>query len=391
MDAAKLRAWWSAKQGLDGSLDGKSPAEVLERSGWARSVGGVGPYLTLYARAGIGRAEADRAVASLEIHELPAARGCTYVVPSKDFALALKVGMGFNEADMKTAAKLGVTEKEVERLCDAVVRAVEKEPLDPDAIREAVGSAARSLGEAGKKKGMNSTLPLALGRLQTRGAIRRVPTNGRLDQQRYRYVAWRPNPLTKFALDDEESLVELGRRYFRWVGPATLAEFQWFAGASAKTAKAALEPLKLVAVEGERLLLPDERDAFARFKSPAKSNYMLVSSLDSLFAHRRELASLLEESDARHPLLRPTGRAGGALLDLPSHAIVDRGRIAGLWEYDPETEAIACCAFAGKDKAIAAAVDKTAKWIKKDLGDARSFSLDSPKSRAPRITALRRA
>jgi hypothetical protein len=54
-----------------------SAAEVLEQAGWARSVGGVGPYLTLFARTGIGRQAADDAVARLEIHELPSARGYT--------------------------------------------------------------------------------------------------------------------------------------------------------------------------------------------------------------------------------------------------------------------------------------------------------------------------
>ena len=34
-----------------------------------------------------------------------------------------------------------------------------------------------------------------------------------------------------------ESFTELARRYFRWIGPATLAEFQWFAGLGVKAAK----------------------------------------------------------------------------------------------------------------------------------------------------------
>ena len=33
MDEQRLRAWWWKRQGLDGSLHGKSAAEVLERSG----------------------------------------------------------------------------------------------------------------------------------------------------------------------------------------------------------------------------------------------------------------------------------------------------------------------------------------------------------------------
>lgn len=101
MDENKIRAWWSHRQGLDGSLSGATPKEVLERSGWARSVAGAGPYLTLYSRAGTSRETADKAVKELQIHELPSARGCTYVVPSSDFALALKVGQQFTVADRR--------------------------------------------------------------------------------------------------------------------------------------------------------------------------------------------------------------------------------------------------------------------------------------------------
>ncbi len=184
MDEAKLRAWWSHRQGLDGSLAGRSAADVLRMTGRARSVGGASPYLTLFARAGIGRQTVDDALARLEIHELPAARGCTYLVPAADFALALKVGQGFaDEAEMKLARKLGVTNKEVDRLNNAVVRALEEKPLDPDELRGATQGIVRNLGEEGKKKGLTSTLPVALGMLQSAGEIRRVPTNGRLDQQ----------------------------------------------------------------------------------------------------------------------------------------------------------------------------------------------------------------
>lgn len=97
IDSTKLRAWWAYRQGLDGSLAGASAGSVLERSGWARSVGGIGPYLTLLSRAGINHEAADNAVSRFEIHELPSARGCTYVLPASDFALGLKVGQGFGD------------------------------------------------------------------------------------------------------------------------------------------------------------------------------------------------------------------------------------------------------------------------------------------------------
>src|SRR5215813_7243327 len=138
MDEERMRAWWSHRQGLDGSLQGASAASVLEQTGWARSVGGAGPYLTLFARAGLSREAVDAAVASLAIHELPAARGCTYVVPASDFSLALAAGEGF-DSEIKVAEKLGVTAKEIDRLCDRIVDALGSGPKDPDELRAAVG------------------------------------------------------------------------------------------------------------------------------------------------------------------------------------------------------------------------------------------------------------
>lgn len=394
MDNARLRAWWSHRQGLDGSMSGQAPARVLERSGWARSVGGVGPYLTLFSRAGIDREAADRAVAALEIHELPSARGCTYVVPSCDYALALRVGEGFDEGEMKVAYKLGVTDREVDRLCDKVVQALEPGPLEPEGIREAVGGAARNLGEAGKKKGLATTLPLALGRLQTSGEIRRIPTNGRLDQQRYRYGLWRPNPLAECRLSKAEAFVELARRYFGWIGPATLDEFRWFSGLGVRAAATAVESLNLVPVEGgsDRLMLEDHRKLWRAYRPPAKPQYRLVGSLDAISALRREVESLLEPVDrARKVLDGKSLISAGGLSNLPSHAILDRGRLVGFWEYDVEGRSIVWSSFGVRDEALAGAVAETEAFVREQLGDARSFSLDSPKSRAPRIAALKKA
>ena len=392
--AARLRAWWWHRQGLDGTLQGHAPAEVLERSGWARSVGGAGPYLALHARAGTRRADADAAVVRLAIHELPSARGCTYVLPAADFALGLAVGRDFAGADLRSAMKLGVTEEEVSRLCDAVLAALGGPPLEPDAIRDATGGLWRALGEEGRKKGLTTTLPLALGRLQARGDIRRVPVNGRLDQQRYAYVRWTPNPLAADAGSTADAYMALARRFFRWVGPATPKEFQWFSGLGAKAVAQAMAPLGLVPADGAaaRLLLPEDAEAFRRFEPPAAPQYALVGSLDAIVAARRDLPSLLDDADGARPVLADSGeRPVGGLSDLPSHAILDRGRLVGLWEYDPEARAIAWSAWVPTTPALRAAVEATEAYVRDDLGDARSFSLDSPKSRRPRIEALRTA
>ena len=394
MDADRLRTWWWHRQALDGRLLGTSAAEILAETGWARSVGGAGPYLTLFSRGHLSREVVDAAVETLDIHELPSARGCTYVVPAVDFALALKVGQPFNEPQMKTARKLGVSDQEIDKLCSAVLDALESEPMGPTELREATGGAVRSLGEEGKKKGLTTTLPVALGRLQAHGEIRRIPTNGRLDQQRYHYARWRPNPLAGFSLSAEEAYTELARRYFQWTAPASLAEFRWFSGLGVRASKAAVEPLGLVPLgedhDDARLLFPQQTEAIHDIPISSHPNYQLVSSLDALFLLRRNVQSLLDENHRNQNVL--VGNAYhevGGLTDLPNHAIVDRGRLVGLWEYDVETHSIAWMSFQGRNEALMQAVDRTEAFIHAQLGDARSFSLDSPKRRAPRIKALR--
>ena len=395
MSTPKLRAWWFHRQGLDGSLRNATPAQVLERAGWARSVGGVGPYLTLFARSRTTRQSADEAAAKLQIHELPSARGCTYVLPARDFALGLKVGEDAAAAPMKVATKLGVTEKEIVKLEQAVLDALRGgDAMEPDAIRDATGKASRNLGEEGKKKGVTTTLPLALGRLQAKGEIRRVPVNGRLDQQRYRYARWTPSPLATYGQSLGDAYTELARLYFGWVGPATLAEFQWFSSLGVKAAKDAVAPLRLEALADAdgRLLLPEAVDAWERFEVPGDPCYALVSSLDSIAAARRNLASLVDAKDhARSVLADTTEKPLGGLSDLPSHAVFDRGRLIGLWEYDTDSSRIVCGTFGvKKTKQLSAAVEETEAFVRDQLGDARSFSLDSPKSRTKRIEALRR-
>ncbi len=138
----RARAFWSSRQGLAGAMKGSSAADVLAKTGWARSVGGCNPYLALRDRAGLSREVVDRAVKDVAIHELTAARGCTYVVPRADYAVALRASQGHgDDASIAQAKKfLGVTDKEIDRLCQRVLDAVAKGPLDPAAIKEDVRS-----------------------------------------------------------------------------------------------------------------------------------------------------------------------------------------------------------------------------------------------------------
>ncbi len=204
--------------------------------------------------------------------------------------------------------------------------------------------------------------------------------NGRLDQQRYGYVRWEQEP-HQSTVDEE-----LARKYFSWAGPASLKHFRWFSGRTVTAAKKAVEHLDLV---GTDMLLPKELAAeFEAFTVPAEPQYALVAGIDGIHLLHREMSRLLDEADAGRPVPGDSRHLAGEA-DPPCHLIVDRGRIVGLWEFDPDAGKIVHQAFVPEDKALREAVAETEEFIREDLGDARSFSLDSPKSRAPRLAALR--
>lgn len=192
----------------------------------------------------------------------------------------------------------------------------------------------------------------------------------------------------RFQALPEEAFTELARRFFAWIGPATLAEFQWFSGLGVKAAKAAVEPLALEPLEDPAglLMLPGARAEFQAFRAPRKPQYTLVSSLDGIAHLRRDVEGLLAPEDMGRSVFCEKG-----LVDLSSHAILDRGRLVGLWEYDVSAESVAWMSFVPRNQELEDAVAHTERFVRSELGDARSFSLDSPKSRVPRILALRSA
>jgi hypothetical protein len=100
----------------------------------------------------------------------------------------------------------------------------------------------------------------------------------------------------------------------------------------------------------------------------------------------------MDPADLGRSLPLTRGQASiASLADLPCHAILDRGRLVGLWDYDPASESIVCFNFIQRNKDLDAAIKNTEEYVRTQLGDARSFSLDSPKSRLRRLAALRQA
>lgn len=383
-----LRAWAWHKQGLDGSLQGAEAADVFTKAGWARSVGGANPYLTLFARAGIRRAEADADVLSLKIHELPTARGCTYVLGQDDFAWGLQIGRDAAVAPFRVLARMGVERGEITLLEEEILHALAEAggPMDPKQLKDVLGDSVRNLGEEGKKKGAATTLPTALGLLQADGRIRRVPVNGRLDQQRYGYTLWGLPPT---ALTDDAARSLLVERYLGWTGGATVKQSQWFTGFTLAHTKAALAAIGAVGIptaNGEVLwMLPDDVGRLAAFEAPAKEQIQLLAGTDSMVLLRRNSGDLFADEDKGKKILDSTLALQA---DLPDHPIFDRGRIIGLWQYDQGNARIAYWLFGSPTPAVTRRIAEVEAWIRDELGDFRSFSLDSPASRQDRIDAL---
>jgi hypothetical protein len=386
-----LRAWAWHRQGLDGTLQGADAAEVFTRAGWARSVGGANPYLTLFARAGIGRAQADAAVLSLKIHELPTARGCTYVLGREDFAWGLQIGRDAAVAPFRVLAKMGVDRGEITLLEEQILHALAEAggPLDPKQLKDELGESVRNLGEEGKRKGAATTLPTALGLLQADGRIRRVPVNGRLDQQRYAYTLWGLPPTT---MEDSAARSLLMERYLGWTGGATFKQSQWFTGftvAHSKASLAAVGAVEVPTATGEVLwMLPDDVERLAAFDAPGEEQIQLLAGTDSLVLLRRNSGEMFAEPDTGRKVLGGTLAPQADLPDLPDHPILDRGRIIGLWQYDPGRARIAHWLVDPPTPAVTQRIAEVEAWIRDELGDFRSFSLDSPASRQDRIDAL---
>ena len=142
-----------------------------------------------------------------------------------------------------------------------------------------------------------------------------------------------------------------------------------------------MEPLKLEPIRtgDDRLLLPDDRARLEAFKTPKDPHYVLVAGLDSIALLRRDLKGLLDPKDMdRQVFVDKDTKPLGGLADLPSHAILDRGRVVGLWEYDTATDSIAWMAFVKKDTALQEAVARTEQYVREQSGRRAVFQSGQP-------------
>ncbi|HKB16078.1 MAG TPA: crosslink repair DNA glycosylase YcaQ family protein, partial [Planctomycetota bacterium] len=273
---AQARAAFFAAQGIPPA--GK-PAilPALDRIGFVRTLGGIDVYLAVRARVpGLSRADLDRAVDRHEAQVLPSVRGCIYLVPRRDAAVALRAAdlLSRGRAE-REHQKAGIKPGEVAKVAQAVLAALKKAgPSTTDALRRALpGGVVRSLGEAGKKVGISSPLPPALRLLEFEGKVERTLEGGRLDTERYLWRAAARSPFegARVPEDPIDLWARLGEIFFRAAGLGTLKSFAEWAGISLRDATAAAGklPLASVSIEGvedPHLVLETERRALLETK-----------------------------------------------------------------------------------------------------------------------------
>lgn len=391
-DIQKIRAYLAHRQGLL-ERSNKSNRQVLAENGWARSVGGHNIYMTLHARNGSNKKQTEEDAKNHQIYEFACARGCTYFMPQEHFQIGIKAGQGFNDASsLRTAKnKLGFTDEDHAKLKSGILRALENGPLDTNGIKKVLGDLIINFGELGKKVGQTTSLSLGLLSLQAEAKIRRVPPDWRLEAQTYSYELFKDGPDVGDSYTKDEAYEDMAELFWEWIGLASLAHFQWFSGLGVGVSKAATANMNLVPVEGTDLLIREhDLDDFNRFEAPSKPVYRLITNLDGLFLLRREVQDFVDPEDKERQV--PMEKGTGSLLkavDLHNHAIIDRGRIIGLWEYEVGTGSLAYACFVPMNEELKAEIERTEAFIRDELGDCRCFSLDSAKSRQAAIDQLR--
>jgi hypothetical protein len=329
---------------------------------------------------------------------VPAARGCIYAVP------AAIVGdlMALNAATWRAQAakelgKIGKTMKVVEGMAPAVLAALAAAPLDTNALRKALPAGAiPSFGDAGKKVGLSSPLPLVLRLLELDGRIERSLEGG-LDSDRYVWKRVSTKPVDRG--DVAPHLANVVDAFLAYAGPVTLAQISKWSGVPQRDLKPALEDAVTVTVEGIGEAYVRAGDVAVAKKAPPPSGIQLLAFEDNYLVLHGTLGAV---ADPRHHGIEVDIWGGskpeaiGEADHVLSRSIVIDGLIAGFWEVDPRTSGAVWHTFDPAPKALASKLDAAtadlAKFLLDDVGTPKVFSLDTldeVQARADRIVQMK--
>lgn len=270
---------------------------------------------------------------------VPGVRGCIWTVLGEDAALALRIaGSLSRKRRVRDLEQAGSSEAEATELGAEILRVLAHKPMGTKDLSKALPEGlVRSLGPAGKKVGLSTTLPPSVRLLEFDGRVRRRPEGLRVEGERYDWeVAATDQRIGADASDDQaEQALAIGRRYFREVGPATLEEFALYTGFGKRVCRAAVQALELATVrigelETEFFATPEQVEALTCAPSVPRADVHLLSCLDNFLTHRRDPGALLSDpGEHDRPVLtmgsRTISAARGSLVCHPPDR--DRRRV----------------------------------------------------------------
>lgn len=384
------RLLWAGAQGL-GARPDEDLAATCARTGWLRTVGGAEAYLALAARNGATTAAAvHQAIAAGALRVSPSVRGCIYVVPAEHAALSLRIARRLTEKRaLRDQEKAGVVDGELDPLAELIVSVLQDGPCSTPGLRARLpDDAIRSLGDAGKKVGITSTLPPALRQLEFAGRIVRRPVDDRADHERYEWRIAERDDLAEQG-DDTADAAALAALYARWAGPVTRDEFAAWSGLGKRDAGAALDAADLRAVDieglGEAWLHPEVEAA-----APGAERWL--PGMDNLYGLHMSGAAMVDEADADVPVATFNSRGAGRLGEIAQpvdRTLVRDGRVVGLWAWSPDASEPVVYRFDGGSAEGAEAV--RVATLLRELGHGRVTVMDRDdklQARADRISAL---
>ncbi|MBI3668078.1 MAG: AlkZ family DNA glycosylase [Acidobacteria bacterium] len=318
----------------------------------AAGVYGAAPtcYLSLASRAkGFQSEDLDHALnEKRSLVRVPAMRGSVYILPVElaPFGLALAGSVGL-EGLLNRA---GLEPAQYARVSSAIENVLAEGPRTAAEIRQ---------GIQGWREPHAGLLTLVLRRMSHEGRIVRSRVRGGWRSQSFEYARfadWLGVPLCLPAR--QEAMRRLAPFYFEANGPATVADFAWWAGASKAEAAGALKSVRLetVAVEGlEGTLLATPQSLQEMAKAPARWNdiHLLPYWDPYVMAHagrRRYLDPRWAD--------RVIDRGGNA-----TNVVLKAGRVAGVWDFEQGT-----LLFASFDNLDAKAVREAAARCLGPLG-----------------------
>jgi hypothetical protein len=175
-----------------------------------------------------------------------------------------------------------------------------------------------------RQAGIDTDHLLRFGYIMIRAELDAVVCSGALRGKQHTYALLDDRAPDAKALERDESLAELAKRYFMSRGPATLRDFVWWSGLTAADAKASLEMIKAQLMQED---VDGQTYWYSTSAPPAKDasqTAYLLPNFDEYVVGYTDRSAIFDASytkklDARENVLF-------------NHTIVIDGRIVGTWK-----------------------------------------------------------